>query len=412
MTSTDHTSIFSPVRLGPLTLRNRIIKAATFEGMAIDNMVTDALVDFHKAFAEGRIGMTTLAYCAVSPDGQGAPNEIVVREEAVPGLRYFVDAMHNLDVAASMQLGHAGPVGMGIGGRAISASKVFSKSRFKNTSPATEDELLRVINDFENAAVLAAKSGFDCLELHFGHGYLISNFLSPKLNKRKDGWGGSLENRARLARTIAKRVKSVVPDTMAVIAKINLDDGVKTGFKVDECVEVARMLESDGALDALELTGGSSFENPMYFFRGDVPVHEMAEIFPKGFMRTGFKLTAKKFMPYYPFEEAYFLEQAREVREAVDMPLILLGGINNVETIELALREGFNFVAMGRALLREPDLVRKWEDGIAAKGQCIHCNKCMPSIYQGTHCFLVPHEERPGHGKWPPPVAKKVGIND
>ena len=412
MTSTNHTSIFSPVQLGPLTLRNRIIKAATFEGMAIDNMVTDALVDFHKAFAEGRIGMTTLAYCAVSPDGQGAPNEIVVREDAVPGLRYFVDAMHNLDVAASMQLGHAGPVGMGIGGKAISASKVFSKSRFKNTSPATEDELLRVINDFENAAALAAKSGFDCLELHFGHGYLISNFLSPKLNKRKDDWGGSLENRARLARTIAKRVKSVVPDTMAVIAKINLDDGVKKGFKVDECVEVARMLESDGTLDALELTGGSSFENPMYFFRGDVPVHEMAEIFPKGIMRTGFKLTAKKFMPYYPFEEAYFLEQAQKVRAAVDMPLILLGGINNVETIELALREGFDFVAMGRALLREPDLVKKWEAGIAAEGQCIHCNKCMPSIYHGTHCFLVPHEERPGHGKWPPPVAKKVGIND
>ena len=233
MTSAEYKSIFTPVRLGPLMLRNRIIKAATFEGMAIDNMVTDALVDFHKAFAEGRIGMTTLAYCAVSPDGQGAPNEIVVREDAIPGLRYFVDAMHDLEVAASMQLGHAGPVGMGVGGRALSASKVFSKSRFKNTSPASEDEIFRVVDDFEKAAMLAAKSGFDCIELHFGHGYLISNFLSPKLNKRKDQWGGSLENRARLARTIATRVKSVVPDNMAIIAKLNLDDGVKSGFKVE-----------------------------------------------------------------------------------------------------------------------------------------------------------------------------------
>ena len=412
MATTDQTSIFSPVQLGPLTLRNRIIKAATFEGMAIDNMVTDAVVDFHRAFGEGRVGMTTLAYCAVAPDGQGAPNEIVVREEAVPGLRYFVEAMHNLDVAASIQLGHAGPVGLGIGGRALSSSKVFSKTRFKNTNPATESEIFRVIDDFENAAVLSAKSGFDCIELHFGHGYLISNFLSPKLNQRKDEWGGTLENRARLARTVAKRVKSVVPDNIAVIAKINLDDGVKNGFKVDECAEVARMLEDDGALDALELSGGSSFENPMYFFRGDVPVHEMAQIFPNKFMKLGFKLTAKKFMPYYPFEEAYFLEQALHVRKAVDMPLILLGGINNIGTIQHALEAGFEFVAMGRALLREPDLIKKWENGVLAEGQCIHCNKCMPSIYEGTHCFLVPDDERPGHSKWPPPITKKVGIRD
>ena len=411
MMNTDSNPIFVPAKLGPIELRNRVIKAATFEGMAIDNMVTDALIDFHKAFASGRIGMTTLAYCAVSPDGQGAPNEIVMREEAVPGLRCFVDAMHNLDVAASIQLGHAGPVGIGVGGPALSASKVFSKTRFKNTTPADDTQIQRVINDFVSAAELAAASGFNCVELHFGHGYLISNFLSPKLNKRKDHWGGSLENRARLARTVAKKVKDVLPDNVALIAKLNLDDGVKTGFHVDECVKVAKMLELDGALDAIELTGGSSFENPMYFFRGDVPVHEMAEIFPSRIMKTGFKLTAKKFMPYYPFEEAYFLEQARLVREAITMPLILLGGINNLSTVQLALDEGFDFVAIGRALLREPDLVKRWEEGNEANGACIHCNKCMPSIYQGTHCWIVPEENRPGHNKWPR-QAQKVGLGD
>ena len=409
--NTDSNPIFVPTKLGPIELRNRVIKAATFEGMAIDNMVTDALIDFHKAFAIGRIGMTTLAYCAVSPDGQGAPNEIVMRKEAVPGLRCFVDAMHNLDVAASIQLGHAGPVGIGVGGPALSASKIFSKTRFKNTTPADDMQIQRVINDFVLAAELAAASGFNCIELHFGHGYLISNFLSPKLNKRKDNWGGSLENRARLARTVAKKVKDVLPENIALIAKLNLDDGVKTGFHVDECVKVAKMLELDGALDGIELTGGSSFENPMYFFRGDVPVHEMAEIFPSRIMKTGFKLTAKKFMPYYPFEEAYFLEQARLVREAVAMPLILLGGINNLSTVQLALDEGFDFVAIGRALLREPDLVKRWEEGNDDKGACIHCNKCMPSIYQGTHCWIVPEENRPGHDKWPL-QAQKVGLSD
>tara|TARA_Y100001970_G_scaffold9416_1_gene10994 strand:+ start:501 stop:1736 length:1236 start_codon:yes stop_codon:yes gene_type:complete len=411
MMNTDSNPIFVPTKLGPIELRNRVIKAATFEGMAIDNMVTDALIDFHKAFATGRIGMTTLAYCAVSPDGQGAPNEIVMRKEAVPGLRCFVDAMHNLDVAASIQLGHAGPVGIGVGGPALSASKVFSKARFKNTTSADETQIQRVITSFVSAAELAATSGFNCVELHFGHGYLISNFLSPKLNKRKDNWGGSLENRARLARTVAKRVRDVLADNIALIAKLNLDDGVKTGFHVDECVEVAKMLELDGALDAIELTGGSSFENPMYFFRGDVPVHEMAEIFPSRIMKTGFKLTAKKFMPYYPFEEAYFLDQAKLVREAVTMPLILLGGINNLSTVQLALDKGFDFVAIGRALLREPDLVKRWEEGNDANGACIHCNKCMPSIYQGTHCWIVPEENRPGHDKWPR-QAQKVGLGD
>ena len=150
--STEFNPVFSPMKLGPIELRNRVIKAATFEGMAIDNMVTDALIDFHKAFATGRVGMTTLAYCAVSPDGQGAPNEIVMRDEAVSGLRCFVDAMHDLDVAASIQLGHAGPVGIGVGGPALSASKVFSKTRFKNTTPADDEQIQRVINDFVSAA--------------------------------------------------------------------------------------------------------------------------------------------------------------------------------------------------------------------------------------------------------------------
>ncbi len=163
MMNTELHPAFAPMKLGPIELRNRVIKAATFEGMAIDNMVTDALIDFHKAFGEGRIGMTTLAYCAVSSDGQGAPNEIVMRKEAVPGLRCFVDAMHDLDVAASIQLGHAGPVGIGVGGPALSASKIFSKTRFKNTTPANNDQIQRVINDFVSAAELAVKSGLDCI---------------------------------------------------------------------------------------------------------------------------------------------------------------------------------------------------------------------------------------------------------
>ena len=407
MESTPIENIFAPVKLGPVHLRNRVIKAATFEGMAVKNLVSEALIDFHVAFAKGGIGMTTLAYCAISPDGQGAPNEIVLREEAVPGLHRFVKQMHALDVAASIQLGHAGPVGIGTGGRGLSASKVLAKQRMKKTYAASSEDLSEVIQDFVTATKLSASAGFDCIELHFGHGYLVSNFLSPKLNKRQDQWGGSIENRARLSREIANRVRDAAPDTMAVIAKLNMDDGVKGGLKIDESIAVAQILERDGSLDAIELSGGSSFENPMYLFRGDVPVNEMAAIFPKA-LRVPFKLTAKKFMPFYPFEEAFFLEYARSFRQALTMPLILLGGINKRQTVETAVAEGFEFVAMGRALLREPDLVNRWVNGINDDGVCIHCNKCMPSIYQGTHCYLVPVEERPGHAKWPPQPSNRI----
>jgi 2,4-dienoyl-CoA reductase-like NADH-dependent reductase (Old Yellow Enzyme family) len=177
-----------------------------------------------------------------------------------------------------------------------------------------------------------------------------------------------------------------------VLAKLNMADGVPGGLWLDDSVEVGRMLESDGTLDAIELTVGSSLENPMYFFRGEAPIQEMAEVFPQP-MKAGFKLLGKRFLHEYPFEEAYLLPYARQFRDALDMPLILLGGINRRDTIEHAMDEGFDFVAMGRALLREPDLVGRLQAGDTDEGLCTHCNKCMPTIYRGTHCVLVPHGE-------------------
>jgi 2,4-dienoyl-CoA reductase-like NADH-dependent reductase (Old Yellow Enzyme family) len=387
---------FAPARLGPVTLRNRFVKAATFEGMAPKGVVTDRLVDFHRAFAHGGVGMTTLAYCAVSDDGRGAPREIVVDADAQPGLERFASAVHAAGAAASIQLGHAGPVAAGTGHRGLAPSRVFAPQAMKFTRAVGEDDLARITADFARAARIAADAGFDAVELHFGHGYLVSAFLSPRLNRRTDGWGGSVEARARLARPVARAVREAVGTEIAVLAKLNMADGVPGGLWLDESVTVARLLQADGTLDALELTGGSSFQNPMYLFRGDAPVDELAAAFPRP-LRLGFKLTAKRFMHSYPFEEAYFLPFARQFRAALEMPLVLLGGINRIETVRAALAAGFEFVAMGRALLREPDLVRQWQEGSNAESLCIHCNKCMPTIYGGTHCVLVDPGARPGH---------------
>ena len=199
-------------------------------------------------------------------------------------------------------------------------------------------------------------AGFDCIEIHLGHNYLLSSFLSPRLNRRHDRWGGSLENRARFPRQAVAAVRAGAGDAVAVTAKLNMADGVPGGFDVPDSVAVASMLEADGHLDALELTGGSSLSNPMYLFRGDAPRAEFAATLPQP-LRLGFSVVGTRFLKEYPFEEAFFRPQARQFLAALGLPLILLGGVNRLDTVESALAEGFSFVAMARALLREPDLV-------------------------------------------------------
>ena len=385
--------LFAPADLGPLRLRNRILKAATFEGMTFDHVVSDRLIDFHRTMAAGGVALTTVAYCAVSPEGCGTPNEIILGPEAVPGLQRLADAVHEEGAAVSAQLGHAGAVAAGAGYQGLSPSVMFSPLALRRTRAVTPEDIDRITRDFAAAARVVVDGGFDAVEIHLGHGYLPSEFLSPKLNKRTDEWGGSLENRARFPRAIVSAVREAVDDRVAVLAKVNMADGVPGGFWLDESVPFVRLLEADGCLDAIELTGGSSLQNPMYLFRGEAPVREMARSMPK-VVRPAFKLLGGRFLPSYPYEEAYFLPYARQFRDAVDLPLVLLGGISRRDTVEQAMVEGFEFVAMGRGLLREPDLVAKMVAGETDESLCVHCNKCMPTIYRGTHCVLVPEGER------------------
>lgn len=385
--------VFSDAKLGPLTLRNRVIKAATFEGMTPDALVTDALIDFHRRHAAGGVGMTTVAYCAVAPEGRTERRQLWMRKDALPGLRALTDAVHAEGAAISAQLGHAGPVADALsnGLPALGPSRRLSPLTFRFIQPCTREDIARVTHAYAEAASLAVEAGFDAVELHFGHTYLLCAFLSPKMNKRKDGWGGSLDNRARFARDVARTVRERVGHRVAVLAKVELDEGVKGGITLEEAIPFAQRLEADGALDALQLTAGSSFLNPMFLFRGDVPLAEFAAQFSQP-LRLGLKLFGAQFLKTYPYEEAYLLPLARQVRAAVKLPLVLLGGITRKETMDRAMAEGFDFVAMGRALLREPDLLRRMQAEARTPSECTHCNKCMPSIYTGTRCVLVQPE--------------------
>ncbi|HEY5097518.1 MAG TPA: NADH:flavin oxidoreductase [Acidimicrobiales bacterium] len=383
-------AVFGPARLGPLTLKNRIIKSATFEGATPKGQVGDDLVAFHRRAAGGGVAMTTVAYLAVSPEGRTDRHCVLLGAEVVPGLRQVTDAVHQAGAAASAQIGHAGPVANARSNRspALAPTRRLSPSGGM-TRAATDDDIARITEEYRRGAALAVEAGFDCLEIHLGHDYLLSSFLSPRLNRRTDRWGGSLAHRSRFPLQVVEAVKGAVGDRAAVTAKLNMADGVDGGFWLEESLEFGRMLEAQGALDALELTGGSSLSNPMFLFRGEAPRVEFAATLP-GPLRAGFRLVGSRFLREYPFEEAYLLPYARQFLDALSLPLILLGGVNRLDTVEAALGEGFSFVAMARALLREPDLVRRWEQGSTDEGLCIHCNKCMPTIYTGTRCVLVP----------------------
>jgi 2,4-dienoyl-CoA reductase-like NADH-dependent reductase (Old Yellow Enzyme family) len=387
-------AVFAPAPLGPLTLRNRIIKAATFEGVTPGGRVSDELIEFHRRVAAGGAAMSTVAYLAVSPEGRTDRHCLLLDADSSRDLRRLTDAVHDEGAAAAAQIGHAGPVAnaRSNGAPALSPSGGFTPmgSRLRAVDRAGIE---RIIEDYRRAATLAVEAGFDSIEVHVGHNYLLSAFLSPKLNRRDDQFGGSVENRARFARTVLRTVRDAAGPETAVTAKLNMADGVDGGLWVDESLEVAELFEADGSLDALELTGGSSLSNPMYLFRGDAPLREFGATLP-GPVRLGFRVLGHRFLRTYPFEEAFFLPYARQFQRALRTPVILLGGITELATIESALAEGFAFVAMARALLREPDLPNRMQAGTATSSLCIHCNKCMPTIYSGTRCVLV--DGRPG----------------
>ncbi|TYL54863.1 NADH:flavin oxidoreductase [Nocardioides sp. BGMRC 2183] len=380
--------VFSPFDLGPVRLRNRTVKAATFEGRTPHGQVTDELIDYHLAPARGGIGLTTVAYLAVAPEGRTHAEQIVVGPETAGGLARLAESVHATGAKVAGQIGHAGPVanGRSNGVPALAASAMPSPLSMQMIRSASEKDLTRITRAYVETARTLVHAGFDVLELHMAHSYLISSFLAPGLNRRRDRWGGALEARAKLARQVARAVRDEVGDQVAVTAKVSVSDGFPGGVTTADGVALARLLEADGTVDALQLSGGSSLMNPMYLFRGETPTAEFAAAMPT-VVRWGMRSPlGASFLKSYPFQEAYFREKALEFRSAVELPLMFLGGVNGVDTMRQAMADGFELVAMGRAVLREPDLVARLQAGTTRRGICIHCNRCMPTIYSGTRC--------------------------
>jgi 2,4-dienoyl-CoA reductase-like NADH-dependent reductase (Old Yellow Enzyme family) len=227
-----------------------------------------------------------------------------------------------------------------------------------------------------------AGAGLDAVELHFGHGYLVSQFLSPFTNRRTDRFGGSLENRSRLAVEVLRAVRGAVGPEFPVLLKVNLRDGFPGGLEVDESIEVARRLEAEGAT-GLVLSGGFVSRTPLYMLRGEVPVRQMVAVQDRWWAKAGLALFGRLLVQAYPYQEGFFLEEARRMRAAVRLPLVLLGGVKSMTVIDRALGDGFELVGMGRALLHDPALPGKMERGEVAASACVPCNECIAEMDRG-----------------------------
>ena len=376
--------VLSPGKIGGLELRNRIIRSGCFEGMCPGGYPSDQLLEHHREVAAGGTAMTTVAYCSVSFDGRAFGHEIWMREEIVPDLKKITDAVHREGAAVNIQLGHCGYFSNKnvIGRRPIGASRKFCTFRYAFAHEMTEEEINRVKEDFGKAAQLAIQAGFDAVEIHSGHGYLLSQFLSPYTNMRKDRYGGSLENRLRFPASVVKHVRETVGPDFPILIKMNVSDGFKGGLELDEAIEVAKRYEAEGA-SALVPSGGFTAKTPFYMMRGRIPLKEWVQGPKSMFEKVGLRLFGSILVQTYPFEEMFFLNEARKIKDAVSIPCVLIGGICSIDNMEKAMQEGFDFVEIGRALIREPDLVRRMERGDWQASQCDHCNRCVAEMENG-----------------------------
>ncbi len=393
MSKEETRQVFRKGRIAGLELRNRIIRAGCFEGMCQDESPSELLLEHHRAVAAGGVAMTTVAYCAVSRNGLAFGHEMWMREEIVPMLKRITDAIHQEGAAASIQLGHCGFFANSrvILQKPMGPSAKFCTFRLNMSREMTEEDMAQVREDFGRAAVMARDAGFDAVEVHSGHGYLLSQFLSPWTNHRRDVYGGSLGNRLRFPASVIRHVRETVGSEMPVLVKMNLCDGFRDGLDVEDAVQVARRYEAEGA-SSLILSSGFTTRTPFHLLRGEVPIREFVKAEKNLPLKAGLFLFGRLMITRYPFGELFLLDMARSVREAVRMPLVLIGGVCSLANMETAMVEGFDFVQIGRATIRDPNIVNKMERGEVAASDCDHCNRCV-GIVTGRPVTCVCLEE-------------------
>jgi 2,4-dienoyl-CoA reductase-like NADH-dependent reductase (Old Yellow Enzyme family) len=366
-------ALLEPGRIGRLLLGNRIVRAATSESMAeIDGRVSRELVAFYRELGRGGAGLIITGHIYVEPRGQYTPRQMGIdRDECVPGLRSLTDAAHEGGGAIFAELAHAGSQSL-IGDIEPVAPSLVPNAIFARTPrEMDEDDINAVIDAFAAAARRAVEAGFDGIHIHGGNGYLISEFSSPHANRRDDRWGGCAENRGRFFLAICEAIRDAVGPDVPVTARIGVADALEDGLETGESTERARLLAAKG-IDGFETTYGvmtSYREN----IRPYVAVSALRAV------TSG--LVPRLWSPAGP--EAYYREFARAIRQAVDVPVILVGGMRTTAMMNDVIRSGdADFIAMARPFIREPDIARQITNGRRGMVDCVSCNICL--MHDGT----------------------------
>ncbi|MBI9098566.1 MAG: NADH:flavin oxidoreductase [Spirochaetaceae bacterium] len=376
--------IFTPFKIADLELMNRIIRAGCFEGLCHGGNVTDQLIEHHRRVVAGGAAMTTVAYCSVSYDGRAFDHEMWMREEILPDLKRLTHMVHKEGAAVSIQLSHCGFFAdpSVIGKKPVGSSKKFCTFRMSTCTSMTEDEINEKVEDFVRSAKMSREAGFDAVELHSGHGYLLSQFLSPWTNKRKDRYGGSLENRIRFPAMVIRAVRAALGPGFPIFVKMNQSDGFKGGLQIEEAVEVARSFEREGA-SALIPSCGFTARTPLFMMRGHVPFREMAANQKSLIRRIGLVLFGKFMVQRYAFKNLFLLDGAQKIQEAVDIPVVYIGGVLSKSDCEQLLKKGFPFMQVGRAIVQNPEFVNSMKDNGEIRSECDHCNRCIAAMDGG-----------------------------
>ncbi len=366
--------LFEVTVINGMQLANRFVRSATWEGMAEDDgSVTPALVDCMRQLAEGQVGLIISSHAYIKPEGQAGSKQIGVYEDSlINGLKQVTQAVQGQGGKIVLQMSHSGcsanPKLTGQVPLAPSNIEGISQSPCKEM---TAGDIQEIIEAFGLAAGRAKKAGFDGVQIHAAHGYLMNQFLSPLFNKRTDAYGGPVENRYRILKEVLKKVRSRVGSKFPVLIKLNSQDFLEGGLGLEDSLKIGKLLQEDG-IDAIELSGGT--------FRSGA-------LNPS---RVGITNEQK---------EAYFLEAAKLFKETIKVPLILVGGIRSLPVAERIIEQGWaDYISMSRPFIRESGLIKRWKSGDLRKASCISDNQCFgPAMAgEGIYCVVEKKEKQRG----------------
>ena len=360
--------LFASSTINGMPLANRFVRSATWEGMATSQgAVTPRLIDTLTALARGGVGLIISSHCYVSPEGQGTPWQLgVYRDELVGGLKELTSAVHDDGGRIVMQLAHAGAFAeVGLTKRPALAVSAEEGAADAGAIEISGREIAQIIAAFAAAARRAREAGFDGVQIHAGHGYLLSQFLSPAFNRRRDEYGGAIENRARIHLAVCRAVRQEVGDDYPLLIKMNCRDFIDNGLTAADSMQAAQMFAAAG-FDAIELSGG--------------------------IIRTG-KLAPSRPGIHSEDREAYYREYARELKQKITVPLILVGGLRSFTVAEKLVCDGIaDYISMSRPLIREPDLIRRWQAGDRRRAECVSDNLCFAPGFSGKGVYCVTRE--------------------